>query len=77
MKDEKEDAMQIPQYIFKSPYSSPVQYGQLDPNSVKDQNTQSSFNAPNETVQKAQGFAESQQSSVTPSVTQNSIDIYA
>jgi hypothetical protein len=77
MKDEKEDVMQIPQYIFKSPYSSPVQFGQLDPNSVKDQNTQSSFNAPNETAQKAQNFVQSQQKSVEPTVTQNKIDIYA
>jgi hypothetical protein len=69
--------MQIPQYTFKSPYSSPIQVGQLDPNSVKESKTQSSFNAPNETAQKSQSFEASQKTSVEPVVTATKIDIYA
>jgi len=78
MKCKKEDAMQIPQYIFKSPYSSPIQVGQLDPSSVKeDTSSAQTFTAPNETVQKAQSLQQEQKQSVTPTVSANTIDIYA
>jgi len=76
----KEDVMKVAQYTFQSPYSSPVQVGRLDPNSVKDDSSKNStqtFNAPNETLQKAQSFESTQKKDVQTSVTQNRLDIYA
>jgi len=76
----KEDAMKVAQYTFQSPYSSPVQVGRLDPNSVKDDSSKNSaqtFNAPNETLQKAQSFEATQRKDVQATVAQNRLDIYA
>ena len=76
----KEADMQVAQYTFQSPYSSPVQVGRLDPSSVENDSSSKSsqtFNAPNETEQKAQSFERSEKESVKPSVTQNKLDIYA
>jgi hypothetical protein len=72
--------MQVAQYTFQSPYSSPIQVGRLDPSSLQDDSASKSsqtFNAPNETEQKAQDFSRSEQENATPSVTQNRLDIYA
>ena len=35
----EEDVMQVAQYLFQSPYTSPVQVGRLDPSSSQDQGT--------------------------------------
>jgi len=66
--------MQVAQYTFQSPSSSPVQTGKLD-TSVKQE--QSAPNT-NKTQEKAQSFATTQVKEVTPSVnTNNLLDIYA
>ena len=75
--------MNVAQYTFQSPYSSPVQVGRLDPASVKEENTSStgsSQSAPvvNETLSSAQSFEATQTSEVTPTVSSdNLLDVYA
>lgn len=74
--------MTVNQYLYQSPSSSSVQVGRLDP-SIKQEDTssQSSSSAPNtnETQQKAEAFAASQTSEVTPTVSEDTqlLDIYA
>jgi hypothetical protein len=80
--------MQIPQYIFKSPYSSPVQFGQLDPSSVKKEDmgdtnsakeTKDLLQSSNETLLKAKVEESRLKKDVVPQV-QNSqalLDVYA
>jgi len=81
MKEEKEGVMQIPQYIFKSPYSSPVQFGQLDPNSVKKEDSQDKqlLEKSNETLAKAKVEAQSLTKEVQPTVKSTTalLDVYA
>ena len=70
--------MQVTQYLFQSPYSSPVQYGRVDPstqNSLQDSKQQ--FHATNETLTKAQTFQVTQKQEVTPTVSSNKLDVYA
>ena len=72
--------MQVAQYTFQSPSTSAVQVGKLDPSSVKEEKSSpSSTPAPvvNETASKAQSFAATQVKEVEPTVTANSIDVYA
>lgn len=69
--------MQVAQYTFQSPYSSPIQLGRLDPNSVRNSNAEQSFTPQNETEQKAQQIQSSLKEDVTPSVSANRLDIYA
>ena len=77
----KEDFMQVAQYLFQSPSSSAVQVGRLDPSSVKEESKSSSSKLPsaatNETASKAQNFIATQTKEVKPSVTANTIDVYA
>ena len=70
--------MQVAQYTFQSPSTSPVQVGRLDPSSLKKEETTSSLpkEVVNQTASKAESFAATQTQEVTPTVTQNSIDIY-
>jgi len=70
--------MQVAQYLFQSPSPNPVQVGRLDPSSLKEESSSSLPEAvTNETATKAQDFASTQVQEVKPTVTSNSIDIYA
>jgi len=71
--------MQVNSYIYQSPSSSSVQFGRPDPSTKKETSTGSNLDtSTNETVQKAENFAESQKSEVAPSVdTGNTLDLYA
>jgi len=75
--------MNVAQYTFQSPYSSPVQVGRLDPNSLKDSSlsqgdTSSLLGSTNQTLNEAKVFESSQKSEVKPTVpTVNSLDLYA
>jgi hypothetical protein len=88
MKDEKEDAMEIRQYIFKSPYSSPIQFGQLDPSSVKKEDSGDTDTAKeskqllqssNETLLKAKVEENRLKKDVAPQVQSSNalLDVYA
>jgi len=71
--------MQVAQYTYQSPSTSAVQVGRLDPNSVKDDSSKTSSELPkstNETLTKAQNFQATQVQEVTPSITENTIDLY-
>lgn len=72
--------MQVAQYTYQSPSPSAVQFGKLDPNSVKDEASKSSNELPkatNETLNKAQEFQATQVKEVKPTVSATSIDTYA
>ena len=77
--------MNVAQYTFQSPYSSPLQVGRLDPSSVKEEaedtsSVNSSQSAPvvNETLGSAQSFEATQTSEVEPTVESNQLlDVYA
>ncbi|CAI6148298.1 MAG: hypothetical protein SPLUMA2_SPLUMAMAG2_00780 [uncultured Sulfurimonas sp.] len=58
--------MQVAQYTFQSPSPSQVQVGRLNPSSVT-----------NPILAEAQSFEATQVQEVKPSVTVNSIDVYA
>ena len=74
----KEDVMQVAKYLFQSPSPNPVQVGRLDPSSLKQETSNSLPKAVvNETAVKAQEFASTQVQEVKPSITANSIDVYA
>jgi hypothetical protein len=68
-------------YLYQSPYNSKVQYGRLDPSVANEQKTQNDLSSINQvtntSVQKAESFAQTQQSEVTPTVTPNKLDVYA
>jgi hypothetical protein len=70
--------MQVTQYLFQSPYSSPVQFGRVDPTTSKDSSQESTqlLNSTNETANKAQAFESTQKKEVTPTVS-GTLDIYA
>ena len=71
--------MQVAQYTFQSPSTSAVQVGRLDPSSVKENATSTTSQAPtstNETLTKAQSFQATQVKEVTPTVSNDSLDIY-
>ena len=76
--------MNVAQYTFQSPYSSPVQVGRLDASSVKEEESTSTStsqqSAPvvNETLSSAQSFEATQTSEVKPTVESNQLlDVYA
>ncbi|MFT7860526.1 MAG: hypothetical protein ABXS93_06290 [Sulfurimonas sp.] len=71
--------MQVTQYLFQSPYSSPVQFGRVDPTTKEDsQEDQQLLSTTNETANKAQNFQSTQTKEVTPTVSSgNELDIYA
>jgi len=75
--------MNVAQYIFQSPYPSPVQVGRLDPNSLKDSSssqndTSSLLKSSNETLKRAEVLETSLKSEVKPSVfSSGSLDLYA
>jgi len=70
--------MQVAQYTYQSPSSSAVQVGRLDPSSVKEEKSSSLPSAAtNETASRAESFASTQVQEVKPTVTANSIDVYA
>lgn len=75
--------MNTAQYIFKSPYTSSVQVGRLDPSSVKESSssgadTASLLKSTNQTLQKADLAKESMVSEVKPSVSSTKVlDTYA
>jgi len=71
--------MQVTQYIFQSPSTSPVQVGRVDPSSVKNESQNSTLpsSVTNQSLQKAESFTQTQKSSVTPSVSSSSsLDLY-
>jgi hypothetical protein len=68
--------MQVAQYTFQSPSSSPVQVGKIDPSSLKAESSQSNT-PPNETAQKAADFAKTEVSEVKPTASQYALDTYA
>lgn len=71
--------MEVAQYTYQSPYTSPVQFGRANPSSQKEQNSAAEQlpNTTNETVAKAQQFEASQTQEVKPSVVTNTLDLYA
>jgi len=69
--------MQVAQYTFESPYSSPFQVGRLDPNSLKNNSVNQTFTSQNETEQKAKQIQDSLKQDVTPRVSTNKLDLYA
>ena len=74
--------MNVTQYTFQSPYSSPIQVGRPDPSSQKSETTTGNsselLKATNTTVNEAQDFAQAQTTEVTPTVdSPNTLDIYA
>jgi len=70
--------MQVAQYIFQSPSSSPVQVGKLDTSAQQEQATESMIKNSNTTAKKAESFTATQIKSVTPTVNSNkSLDVYA
>ena len=74
--------MNVTQYTFQSPYSSPVQVGRPDPSSQKADSTgQVSSKLPSSTntsLVDAQNFQATQIGEVTPTLDSgNTIDIYA
>ncbi len=75
--------MNVTQYTFQSPYSSPVQVGRLDPNSIKDtsssgSDTSSLLKSSNQTLQDAKTLESALKSDVKPLVSSSaSLDTYA
>ena len=74
--------MNVAQYTFQSPYSSPVQVGHLDPSSVNKDSSQgdtsSLLKSTNPTLSKAQSLESSLKSDVKPTVASaDSLDVYA
>lgn len=73
--------MNVAQYTFQSPYSSPVQTGRLDPSSVKEETSSSvaSQSAPvvDKVVSEAKSFEATQVSEVIPTVDVPLLDVYA
>lgn len=74
--------MNVSQYTFQSPYSSPFQVGRIDPNSKKgDASSEPSsefVKNTNPTLANAQSFKASQTSEVKPTVDSDHVlDIYA
>jgi len=73
--------MQVKQYIYQSPYSSPVQMGRVDPNSVKDESTTKNSDTTftqTQTQKEAQSFQSSAKEEVKPTVSsERTLDVYA
>jgi len=69
--------MQVAQYTYQSPSTSAVQFGRLDPSSVKDKSATELPQSINQTATKAQEFQATQVQEVTPTVTANTLDVYA
>lgn len=74
--------MNTTQYLFQSPYNSPVQFGRPDPSTAQNKKTQEAVNSlssdTNAVVKEAQTFQQTQKSEVTPTVeSPNQLDIYA
>lgn len=76
----EEDMMNVDKYLFQSPYHSPVQFGRPDPSSKQeetDSGTKQKMTAvqsktPTEIMQKTEVDL-----GIKPTVTANSIDLYA
>ena len=69
--------MQVAQYTFQSPSSSPVQVGKIDTSAQQEKESQSVINNSNQTATKAQAFAVTQTKDVTPTVNANQLlDVY-
>ena len=74
----KEDVMQVAKYLFQSPSPNPVQVGRLDPSSLKQEQSNSlPKEVLNQTASKAESFASSEVQEVKPTITANSLDVYA
>jgi len=73
--------MQVKQYIYQSPYTSPIQIGRVDPNAPKEDGSATNADATlnkSQLQQEAQTFQEATKQDVEPSVTSNQLlDIYA
>jgi len=70
--------MQVAQYTFQSPSTSPVQVGKLDHSSVKEEKSAPlSSGVTNQTATKAESFSATQVQEVKPTITAKSIDVYA
>ena len=74
--------MDVTNYIFQSPYPSPVQVGRLDTSNAKGQSIQKDSSAEiiastNESLKSAQSFKSAQTQEVKPTVQANTLDTYA
>ena len=70
--------MTVNSYLFQSPSPNQVQVGRLDPNSAQEKDTSSSPNTQNTALQaKADTFIATNTQEVKPTITANSIDVYA
>lgn len=74
--------MQVTRYLFQSPYSSPVQFGRVDPTTKDSSNSGDAqlLKSTNQTAVAAQAFEATQTKEVKPSVSGpagSSLDIYA
>ena len=73
----EEDIMQVAQYTYQTPSTSPIQVGKPD-TSVQQGSTGSQAENTNVTEKKAESFAATQVKEVTPTVNSNQLfDIYA
>lgn len=73
--------MQVSQYLFQSPSPQQVQIGKPDPSVKQESASTETASLPNETLSKAQSFAATQTSEVTPTVDSTEsaalLDVYA
>ena len=75
--------MEVSSYLYQSPYSSPVQYGRVDPNTQQNQDSQSSEKSNNtdqssQNIQNAQSSGALQSTGNTSAVNSSSkLDVYA
>lgn len=72
--------MQVTQYTYQSPHTSPVQFGRADPSSQKQESqaqTQELPDATNETLTRAKEFTATQTQEVEPTVNASKLDFYA
>ncbi|QSZ40763.1 hypothetical protein GJV85_01060 [Sulfurimonas aquatica] len=70
--------MQVKQYTFQSPSSSQVQVGRPDMSTKSETSSSGDLKNTNQTLAKAESFAQTQVSEVKPTVSSNQLlDVYA
>lgn len=82
MQYKKEDVMDVTSYIFKSPYTSPIQIGQPETSHVAQDAPKESVSQPvantKQTLQNAaEHVAEARKQEVAPKATTANLDTYA
>jgi hypothetical protein len=71
--------MEVTQYTYQSPYSSPVQLGRASPNTQKEEQgaqTDELISQTNESLKEAQKFEASQTQEVKPTINASKLDLY-